>query len=166
MQEIILDASFLRDNQSSFDGNELVLESYDAEENFSPLFNKIRSAIKNRGLLGGLGQVTGLSTEKGAERRAANRTARQDRKNLKSDSKAAERFANAESTKGQGSLLSSLAAPSDSSASASPAPLAAGAPLLPDPKKDSKLPLYLGIGGGVLVVVILIVVVLIKSKSK
>lgn len=82
-----MEREIILENFSNFSGDVVFETSEYGEDQYDHLFKKIRNAIKNRGLLGGLGQVTGLSTEAGSERRKARREAKKERKQERLDAK-------------------------------------------------------------------------------
>lgn len=141
--------------ESSFQGD-IVIDADSFEGDYDHLFKGIRKAVKERGILGGIGQVSGLSTNKGAERRKANRDARavrkadrNDRKNLLADAKATQKNAEAQAQTGQADMLTALSQepPADTA------------------KKASKTTLFVAIGGGALVIIGLVVFLILRKKG-
>lgn len=146
MQEIELESNF---------NGDLILEADSFEGEYDQLFKGIRKAVKERGVLGGLGQLTGLSTNKGTERRQARREARlkrkadrNDRKNILVDAKANQKNAEAESQVGQATMLAAIAQE----------------PQADKEKPKSKTMLWVGIGAGVLLLAGVIVILVLRKK--
>ncbi|HEX8546134.1 MAG TPA: hypothetical protein VF691_04180 [Cytophagaceae bacterium] len=140
--------------ESNFQGN-IVLDSDSFDGEYDNLFKGIRKAIKDRGLLGGMGQLTGLSTNKGVERRQIKREAkvvrkadRNERKNILADAKANVKNSEAEAQVGQANMLASIS-------QATPE----------GPKKSNKTVLWAGIGGGVLLLIGVVIFIVLKKKG-
>lgn len=156
---------------SNFNGD-IILENFEFEGDYDHLFKGIRKAFKERGLLGGIGQITGLSTNKGAERRAENREKKQDRKEDRNERKnilaeakaavkestAAQQVAEAINQQSQAGLVDSLA----KEQAQVPAQEQTTSPD-PVPKEDNTI-MYASIGGAILLVIVL-VLILMRRKS-
>lgn len=163
MKDILLETS-------NFTGD-IILENFEFDGEYDHLFKNIRKAIKNRGMLGGLGQITGLSTNKGAARRAERKVQkaerkedRNERKNLLADAKAAVKQSKAEvqlaeaaSQTSQANLVESVAQEQAQGAGQGEAVVS--------PKKDNTM-MYAGIGGGVLLLIVVLAFVLMRNRSK
>ncbi|MCR6637450.1 MAG: hypothetical protein NVV82_00210 [Sporocytophaga sp.] len=147
----------------NYDGD-ILIEAENYNGDYDNLFKNLRKAIKERGVLGGLGQATGLSTQAGAERRKAKREARaqrkadrNERKNLMADAKAnlknakaEEKTASADASRVQADALAAI--PDD--VVATPAT---------EPKADNTL-LFVGIGIAVCMVIGLVLFLALRKK--
>lgn len=155
---------------SNFNGD-IILENFEFEGDYDHLFKGIRKAFKERGLLGGLGQITGLSTNKGAERREEKREAKaerkedkNERKNIVAEATAAQQAAEAVVQQSQAGLVDSIAQEQQAQAQTQAQAQEQTTDPAAKPKEDNTI-MYASIAGGVLLVIVLIVVVLMRRRS-
>ena len=161
MSEIILESNF---------NGDIIFETSGYNGDYDEFLKGIRKAFKERGLLGGIGQITGLSTNKGAQRRkekretkAARKADKNERKNLLADAKAnlknakaEERVTTADSGRIQAEALAAIPLTAAKPPEVTPQPEA--------PEKDNTM-LYAGVAVGILVLLSLFVFLFVKLKK-